>query len=141
MPTFTVEVSWFEIFGAVMWGLFFFMGFHMGRRYESAGPSVAAVVETASSAVPSNEGDSVPSEVPEGKASVGDAVSDEPDLGYEPGDYSPGASSDESPFAYAERKEYLWHLNEEVKAWDRYQAELREQASMAAEDPKGVTHI
>ena len=141
MPTFTVEVSWFEILGTAMWGLFFLVGFHMGRWYESAGPSVAAVVETASSAVPSNEGESVPSEVPEEQASVGGADVVEEDLGYDPGDYSPGPSSDECPFAYEERKEYLWHLNEEVKAWDRYQAELREQASMAAEDPKGVTHI
>jgi hypothetical protein len=31
-------------------------------------------------------------------------------------------------------KEFLWHLNEEVQSWDRYQAELREQASMAAND-------
>ena len=141
MPTFTVEISWFEIFGAIMWGLFFLVGFHMGRWYESVSSSVAAVVETTPSAVPRDGGDSVPSEVPEGRDSVGDADPDESDLGYEPGDYSPGPSSDECPFEYEDRKAYLRILQDEVRGFEEYEAWLREQAAMAANDPKGVTHI
>ena len=49
---------------------------------------------------------------------TGDDLHTGSDLGYEPGDYSPGPSSDECPLAYEERKEYLWHLNEEVQSWN-----------------------
>ena len=134
MPQFTVEVSWFEIFCTAMWGLFILVGLRMGWSYESVSPSVAVAVGTTSSDVPKDESDSGSSGVPGEKVSFGDVDPVESDLGYDPGDYSPGPSSDECPFAHEDRKEYLWHLNEEVQSWDRYQAELREQASMAAND-------
>ena len=83
---------------------------------------------------PRDEIDSGPSGVPGVAIPSGDDGSGGSDCGYEPGSYSPGPSSDECPFAYEDRKELLWHLNEEVQAWDRHQAELREQALMAAND-------
>ena len=134
MPQFTVEVRRFEIFCTAMWGLLILVGLRMGRSYGSVSPPVAVAAGTTSSDVPKDESDSGSSGVPGEKVPPGDVGPAESDLGYELGDYSPGPSSDECPFAHEDRKEYLWHLNEEVQSWDRYQAELREQASMAAND-------
>jgi len=134
MPRFTVEASWFEIFGAAVWGLFVFVGFRMVRLYGSASPRVVVATVATQSEDPRDEIDSGLSGVPAEVIPSGDDGSGGSDCGYEPGSYSPGPSSDECPFAYEDRKELLWHLNEEVQAWDRYQAELREQALMAAND-------
>jgi hypothetical protein len=132
--TLTVEASWFEIFCATVWGLFVLVGFRMVRLYGSVNPQVAVAVGTTPSDDPKDESDSGSSGVSGEEVPSGDVGPGESDLGFEPGDYSPGPSSDECPFAYEDRKEFLWHLNEEVQSWDRYQAELREQASMAAND-------
>jgi hypothetical protein len=134
MPRFTVEASWFEIFSAAVWGLLVFMGFRMVRLYGSASPRVAVATVATQSEDPRDEIDSGPSGVPGEEIPSGDDGSNGSDFGYEPGSYSPGPSSDECPFAYEDRKDLLWHFNEEVQAWDRYQAELREQALMAAND-------
>ena len=134
MPRFTVEASWFEIFGATMWGLLVLVGFRMARWYGSANPQVAVAVGTIPSDDPRDESDSGPSGVPGEEVPSGDDGPGGSDCGYEPGDYSPGPSSDECPFAYEDRQDYLWHMREEVQAWESYQAELREQALMAAND-------
>jgi hypothetical protein len=135
MPQFTVEVGWFEIFCTAVWGLFILVGLRMGRSYGSVDPPVVVAVGTTPSDDPRrDESDSGPSGVPGEVVPSGDGGPGGSDCGFEPGDYSPGPSSDECPFAYEDRRELLWHLNEEVQAWDRYQAELREQALMAAND-------
>jgi hypothetical protein len=83
---------------------------------------------------PRDEVDEGPPGAPAEVVPSGDVGSGESDCGYEPGMYSPEPSSDECPFAYEEYEELLWHWREDAKAWDRYQAELREQALMAAND-------
>jgi hypothetical protein len=134
MPRLTVESSWFEIFSAAVWGLLVFTGFRVARLYGSASPQVAVATVATQTEDPRDEIDSGPSGVSGEAIPSGDDGSGESDCGYEPGSYSPGPSSDECPFAYEDRTELLWHMNEEVQAWDRYQAELREQALMAAND-------
>jgi hypothetical protein len=126
MPRFTVEASWLEIFSAAVWGLLVFTGFRVTRLYGSASPQVAVATVATQTEDPRDEIDSGPSGVPGEKVPSGDDGPGESDCGYEPGAYSPGPSSDECPFAYEDRKDCLWHLREEVQAWDRYQAELRE---------------
>jgi ribosome modulation factor len=135
MPRLTVEANWFEIFSAAVWGLLVFMGFRMVRLYGSASPRVAVVDAATQTEDPRDEVDEGPPGAPAEVVPSGDAGSGESDCGYEPGmGYSSGPSSDECPFEYEDRKELLWHWREEAKAWDRYQAELREQAMMAASD-------
>ena len=134
MPRLTVEASWFEIFSAAVWGFLVFMGFRMVRVYGSASTRVAVVDAATQTEDPRDVIDLGTSSAPAEVVPSGDAGSGVSDCGYEPGMYSAGPSSDECPFAYEDYKELLWHWGEDIKAWDRYQAELREQALMAAND-------